>query len=39
VLGAWVNLNYVRVSLWCVSWLALMAYFGARAGPSVRQRT
>jgi hypothetical protein len=39
VLGAWVDLNYVRVSLWCVMWLALMAYFGARAAASVRQRT
>lgn len=39
VLAAWVDLNLVRVSLWCVMWLSLMAYFGARASVGVRLRT
>ena len=28
VLGEWMDLNRIRVALWCVQWAAMMAYFG-----------
>lgn len=27
VLGEWMDLNRIRVGLWCVQWAAMMAYF------------
>lgn len=30
VLGRWMTLNRVRVGLWTVQWLAMMAYFAAK---------
>ena len=30
-LAAWMTLNKVRVGLWTVQWLAMMAYFGSKA--------
>jgi Mn2+/Fe2+ NRAMP family transporter len=30
VLGKWMRLNWIRVSLWSVQWLAIAAYFALR---------
>lgn len=31
VLGKWMMLNRIRVAIWVVQWLAMMAYFGIKA--------
>lgn len=38
VVDQWMRLNWIRVSIWVVMWLAVMAYFAFRAAPSIRER-
>jgi len=32
VLGKWIRLNWIRVSLWTVQWVAITAWFAVRLG-------
>lgn len=38
VVDAWMRLNWVRVGLWVVMWLATMTYFALRSDDAVRLR-
>ena len=38
VMDSWMTLNWVRVGIWVVMWLAVATYFAVRAAPSIRGR-